>query len=162
MPDRRRLRISALSNDRAARHCPVKLELVCRNTSTATTTTAALSSNHTQAWADVALRKRESRPSAAAGAAHAHPIGAIDWTGGTLPVSPSRRRRRGLSRISFARAAPVTRVFSIIFPHFVGPRELVKRGHRCPEAAPSGISELFRQLSDGRPPLRRRRRAGSS
>ena len=81
---------------------------MCRNASTAKHPTAALNSNHTQAWADVALRKRESRPSAAAGAERAHPIGAIDWTGGTLPVSPSRRRRRGPSRISFARAAPTS------------------------------------------------------
>ena len=55
-----------------------------------------------------------------------------------------------------ARAAPVTTVFRLI-PRL---RELVKRGRHCPEAAPSGSS--IHRHNDGRPPLRRRRRAGSS
>ena len=76
--------------DRAPRlPCETELELVCRNTSTATATTAALSSKHTLASADVVFaRHGESRPSAAA--EPSTPIPLAPSTGRAAP-SPSRR-----------------------------------------------------------------------
>ena len=73
------------------------------------------------------------------------PPDAIDDATGQVAPSPSRRRRRGPSRIFFARAAPpVTRVFRLFSAtRELGLRRAINAGDAAPRQPPAAEASYF-------------------
>ena len=123
---------------RADQGCQNTQELACRNTSTATTTKLSSKTPHQPEQTPVSRQTTDSSRARLVERAALIPL-APSTGRGALPVLPSRRRRRAFASPSRA-PRPSNYGISINSKHFVGLRELVKRGRRCPKAAPAAIS----------------------